>query len=691
MKDVSTFRDVGPFPLLPRRFTMDLPSPDTPPGGTNRSPTRRGRAARRPIFLVGAPRSGSTLLAEALGRAHEAIVAPDGQRRVADDPAELHPAARGWVSNRLVEVDATPATVIAARAALFADPGDADPSEGHGPEPRLVEHSPRNALRVPFLAATFPDATFVYLYRDPRETISSMLDAWRSGRFATYPGLPEWPGPPWSLLLVPGWRELRGKPLPEIVAHQWAITTTVLLDDLAELPPDRWAVTSASALTDDPDREQHRLGPLLGLTWDTPAPSDDTPAGRDRPDPRTWAHNAEELDAVWELVEPVARRAHELFAEPPPTVPIRSDTAARRSAKTAEPDGTPTPDFRSVYTPGFAEVLATTGCALIASTYQSGRVVLVRGDGERVNTHLRHFDSPMGIAVRGPELALGTRNTVWRFCDQPEAATSVDATGRTDACYQPRSAHVTGDVRVHDLAYDGAGELWMVATRFSCLATLDPAASFVPRWRPGFVSALGPEDRCHLNGLAMVEGRPRYVTVLGMTDTANGWREGKGTGGAVLDVDGGAPVATGLCMPHSPRWYAGRLWVLESGRGALCTVDVETGTVDTVAVLPGFTRGLSFAGPFAFVGLSQVREAVFSGLPLMEAGGERTCGVWVVDLRSGAVVSFLRFEGTVQELFEVAVLPRRFPELVEPGADASNDAFVLPTAALVDVVGGPPD
>lgn len=192
----------------------------------------------------------------------------------------------------------------------------------------------------------------------------------------------------------------------------------------------------------------------------------------------------------------------------------------------------------------------------------------------------------------------------------------------------------------------GQGELWVVNTRFGCLCTLDAAHSFTPRWRPPFVSALAPEDRCHLNGLGMVAGRPKCVTALGETDTAGGWRANKATGGLLLDIDDHKILLRGLSMPHSPRWYQGRLWLLESGQGSLAEVDLAQRSWRTTAQLPGFTRGLDFCGPLAFIGLSQVREtAVFSGIPLVQRLKERTCGVWVVHTEQGAgdVVQFARF------------------------------------------------
>jgi uncharacterized protein (TIGR03032 family) len=227
----------------------------------------------------------------------------------------------------------------------------------------------------------------------------------------------------------------------------------------------------------------------------------------------------------------------------------------------------------------------------------------------------------------------------------------------------------------------------LVNTRFSCLCTLDADASFTPRWRPPFVSALAPQDRCHLNGLAIVDGQPAYATALGATDTPSGWRAHKAEGGVLLDVPHNAVLLRGLCMPHSPRWYQGRLWVLESGQGRLGVVDVAAGTCQTVAQLPGYTWGLDFAGPLAFVGLSQVREhAVFSGIPLVERLAERACGVWVIHIETGQTVGFVRFEAGVQEIFAVQVLHgTRFPEVLEWGDPHLAHSYMLPDEALAEV------
>jgi uncharacterized protein (TIGR03032 family) len=220
---------------------------------------------------------------------------------------------------------------------------------------------------------------------------------------------------------------------------------------------------------------------------------------------------------------------------------------------------------------------------------------------------------------------------------------------------------------------------------------LAPDCSFVPRWRPPFISKLAMEDRCHLNGLAMRDDRVRYVTALGTQDTAAGWRETKATGGILMDVPSNAIISRGLSMPHSPRWYGDRLWVCESGGGTLSLVDEATGRLQHVAMLPGFTRGLDFFGPYAFIGLSQVREsAVFSGIPITDRlkPEERSCGLWVVDVRNGETIAFLRFDSGVQEVFAVQVLPNQlFPEILTEGVNDEllENSFVLPEAALRDV------
>ncbi|MGH7295514.1 MAG: TIGR03032 family protein, partial [Polyangiaceae bacterium] len=230
----------------------------------------------------------------------------------------------------------------------------------------------------------------------------------------------------------------------------------------------------------------------------------------------------------------------------------------------------------------------------------------------------------------------------------------------------------TGDIRAHELAF-GRGGLWIVNTRYSCLCAPGDERAFEPRWRPGFVSACVPEDRCHLSGLAMQDGAPAYVTAHAATDTADGWRDCKAGGGVVVDFESGEPFARGFTMPHSPRIASGALWVLDSGEGALVKVDRATGARTEVTRLPGFTRGLCVSGSHALVGLSKIREAkVFGGLAIAAYLPQLVCGVAIVSLETGAVVGKLRFTSGCEEIFDIALLPgrRRVQVVQPPGAQA---------------------
>lgn len=356
--------------------------------------------------------------------------------------------------------------------------------------------------------------------------------------------------------------------------------------------------------------------------------------------------------------------------------------------KSDKPDDAP---LLSVHTTSLPSVLEQLGISVLVSTYQAGKVIVVRSEGNSVNTHFRNFNVPMGLALRGNRLAVGSKYHVWEYQNQPDVAPKLEKQARLhDACYMPRSNHLTGHIQIHEMAFAGE-ELWVVNTRFSCLCTLAPDCSFVPRWRPPFISKLAMEDRCHLNGLAVRDDRVRYVTALGTQDTSAGWRATKANGGILMDVPSNTIISRGLSMPHSPRWHMDRLWVCESGGGTLSVVDEATGKLQHVAMLPGFTRGLDFYGPYAFIGLSQVREsAVFSGIPITERlkPEERSCGMWVVDVRTGETVAFLRFDSGVQEVFAVQVLPnQKFPEILTEGVNDEllENSFVLPEAALRDV------
>lgn len=326
----------------------------------------------------------------------------------------------------------------------------------------------------------------------------------------------------------------------------------------------------------------------------------------------------------------------------------------------------------------FASWLAALGGSLVVSTYQAGKVALLGWDGLQIRHLMREFDKPLGLAVDDDRLALATRHEVWMFANCPVLAEGYlpQQPGHYDAIYLPRVTYQTGDLNTHDLAFVG-GELVLVNTRFSCLARLSQRHNFEPFWKPRFVSALAPEDRCHLNGLAVVDGAPRYVTALGTTDSPGAWRENKASGGVLIDVARDSIVLEGLSMPHSPRWHQGRLWLLDSGTGRLLAVDPEARRSETVCELPGYLRGLCFVGPYAVVGLSKIRERhIFGGLPVQQRCARLLCGLAVIDTRDGSQAGLFEYTAGCEELYDVRFLPGVFrPTILNLEKPAAREAM----------------
>lgn len=311
----------------------------------------------------------------------------------------------------------------------------------------------------------------------------------------------------------------------------------------------------------------------------------------------------------------------------------------------------------------FPEWLAGTGNSIGFTTYQAGKLFLLGASPEGgLSIFERTFARSMGLGVSadGRTLALATQYQVHRF-DNVLAAGQVSSSGY-DALYAPHAGWVTGDVDAHDVGFGVDGRPLFINTLFSCIAMVSDSHSFKPVWKPAFVSRLAPEDRCHLNGFALERGEPRFATAVSRSDVADGWRDRRADGGIVIEVNSQEIVAGGLSMPHSPRLYRGRLWLLNSGTGEFGFIDLEYGRFESLAFCPGYARGLAFIGDFAIVGLSLAREnRTFSGLPLeheLQAhGADPRCGLAVIDLNRGDMVGWVRIEGMVTELYDVAALP----------------------------------
>lgn len=358
-------------------------------------------------------------------------------------------------------------------------------------------------------------------------------------------------------------------------------------------------------------------------------------------------------------------------------------------ASAAVPDGTKYREVRFEYSPQFPRILEHCRATLLISTYQAGKLGVISAHQGKLQLAFHTFEQSMGVAASPQRIVVGSRGVVWFLNAAHDLAPRIEPDLQHDACFLARSALVTGNIHIHDLAW-GDSELWVVNTLFSCLSSLSDEFSFVPRWRPKFISQLAAEDRCHLNGVALQNGRPRFVSALAQTDTPAGWRPNKASSGVLIDVDSNEVVTSGLSMPHSPRWFGDRLWVLNSGHGGLNTVDLASGKTTEVVGLPGYTRGLAFSGQFAFVGLSRIRESnVFGGLPIAERHPQLHCGVGIVDLVSGQSVAALQFHSGVEEIYDVQLMPGiRFPVLSghQPQEDSAQTIWLVPREDQVSQV-----
>ncbi|HEV2598736.1 TIGR03032 family protein [Sphingopyxis sp.] len=319
---------------------------------------------------------------------------------------------------------------------------------------------------------------------------------------------------------------------------------------------------------------------------------------------------------------------------------------------------------------GLADWMLAQRLSLAFTSYQTGQLIVAGvGPDMRLSFDQQNYARATGLCYDRGRLLVGSMFQIWRL--ENMLRPGHYANNAFDMALVPRTAHTVGYVDTHELALDADDRIIFVNSRYSCLATIDPVHSFRPVWRPPFISALKPEDRCHLNGLAMDGGRARFVTMAGMSDEKDGWRAERAGGGVVMDVASGETAVRGLTMPHSPRVHDGALWLLDSGRGQIVRADIDSGRCEDIAFCPGFLRGLAFSGNYAIVTVSLAREGRFRDLAIQtgleEREAEARCGILVVDTRSGRIAHSILLGGRFTEMFDVAVLPGvRNPMTVGP-------------------------
>jgi uncharacterized protein (TIGR03032 family) len=346
----------------------------------------------------------------------------------------------------------------------------------------------------------------------------------------------------------------------------------------------------------------------------------------------------------------------ESVADAGPTEPSTGSASAPGEAPPAPEPGA----SRISVSRGLNAWLTANRTSLAFSSYQTGQLFLVgRHPNGTISFNQQNFSRAMGLAWTGGRLYLGSLCQVWRLENMLKPGEVGNET--FDAVLVPRNAQTTGDVDIHELGVDAQGRVIFVNTKYSCLAALDLTDSFRPIWKPPFISKLAPEDRCHLNGMAMAEGAPAYVTAVSRSDVLTGWRERRHEGGVVIEVATGRVITDQLSMPHSPRVAGKKLYVLDSGRGQIVEVDRATGSKRDIAFCPGFLRGMSIHNGHAIVTVSKPRDGTFKHLSLdaelKQRDAEPWCGILIVNLQTGDTVEWIRLDGHITELFDVVAMP----------------------------------
>ncbi|WP_163938548.1 TIGR03032 family protein [Paraferrimonas sp. SM1919] len=398
-------------------------------------------------------------------------------------------------------------------------------------------------------------------------------------------------------------------------------------------------------------------------------------------------------------------------------------------------------DFSCEYSENLPAIFKSLNISLAFTSYQAQRLMLVRSDGAELDINFKHYQRPMGLTVSDEGLTLGIFTQIVNFqrqdqllpqLKQPLASIESDITAptlhnpqpnkaskkkqprrpkkltkqqkqslkqkqaytqklynavddRVDACFITRSAHYSGMINIHDIDWGDDG-LWVVNSSFSCLCTVEPDYSFIPRWKPHFISDLAPEDRCHLNGMTLKDGKPAYVTTFSTANRAGDWRNSDRNTGTLMCVQSNQILVDGLHMPHSPRYYQGYVYYCNSGLGQICRYHPETKQSEVIAEVPGFTRGVDFYGTLMIVGLSKVRQSdVTAPAPLGKKYDETFSGLWIFNLdetdESNKIkqVGCISFSGNVDQIYDVAVLPNcSFPELIEASHPRMRNHFTFP-------------
>jgi uncharacterized protein (TIGR03032 family) len=340
--------------------------------------------------------------------------------------------------------------------------------------------------------------------------------------------------------------------------------------------------------------------------------------------------------------------------------------------------------FSCTYSPQVPELLSRLNCSIAISTYQAGKLIFISPKDQDSLVQLpRTFNKPMGFSLsESNKLALACRNEVIVFASSDELARHYPKSpGKYDALFIPRATYYTGGMDIHDLQFGSNDQLFAVNTLFSCLVKIDDSYNFIPVWKPKHIDKLVSEDRCHLNGMAMQNGKPKYATAFGTGNSFQSWRDTVTTGGVMYDVEADEIIARDLPMPHSPKVFNNELYVLLSAKGELVKINTATGKYDVITKIGGFVRGMSLYKDYLFVGLSKLRKNSSTFAKLDFADKADQCGIMIIHLPTGSIAGKITYTSSVDEIYDIHIVPEKTrPNILNTITPDHRSALMMPDA-----------
>ena len=343
----------------------------------------------------------------------------------------------------------------------------------------------------------------------------------------------------------------------------------------------------------------------------------------------------------------------------------------------------PPAPFSCKYSQQVPELLSQLNCSIAITTYQAGKVVFISSNEGKTLTQLpRNFERAMGIAEdhENDKLAIACKDEVIVFKNSSELAKFYPASpNKYDSLYVPRVTYYTGSVDIHDIQFGHDNKLYAVNTLFSCIVRIDGEYNFTPVWKPPFIDKIAAEDRCHLNGMAMIDGKPKYVTAFNSGNEPKSWRENITKTGVVIDVDTNEIISEGLAMPHSPMIINGDLYLLLSADGELVKIDTETGEKETIVNLDGFVRGMSYYNDYLFIGLSKLRESSSTFGKLVPNIKNNKAGIMIIHLPTKSKVGGIIYDSSLEEIYDVHILKNKIrPNILNTIKPIHKESLSLP-------------